>query len=105
MPLNRRQLLASLSAGVAWGAAGCGTLPRPADPGGPGNPHDRARSLRPPRVDSYAAARVGCAVRFVALYGRPADSRADEMAARLAGAITPKTRAVGVTWVHSSTGV
>jgi len=53
----------------------------------------------------YAAARVGCAVRYVALYGRPADSGADEMAARLAGAITPKTRAVGVTWVHSSTGV
>ena len=53
----------------------------------------------------YAAARSGCGVRYVALYRRPADSRAEDMVERLAGAIGPKTRAVGVTWVHSSTGV
>src|SRR5262245_8606686 len=53
----------------------------------------------------YAAARSGCGVRYVALYRRPADSRAQDMVEKLAGAIGPKTRAVGVTWVHSSTGV
>ncbi len=53
----------------------------------------------------YAAARAGCGVRYVALYDRPADASAPEIVARLARAIGPKTRAVGVTWVHSSTGV
>ena len=53
----------------------------------------------------YAAARSGCGVRYVALYDRPADASASEIVTRLARAIGPKTRAVGVTWVHSSTGV
>jgi len=53
----------------------------------------------------YAAARAGCGVRYVALYDRPADASTQEIVARLARAIGPKTRAVGVTWVHSSTGV
>lgn len=53
----------------------------------------------------YAAARSGAGVRYVALYDRGADADAGEIVERLAHAIGPKTRAVGVTWVHSSTGV
>jgi selenocysteine lyase/cysteine desulfurase len=53
----------------------------------------------------YAAARSGAAVRYVALHDRPADASAQEIVSRIASAIGPKTRAVGVTWVHSSTGV
>ena len=53
----------------------------------------------------FAAARSGCGVRYVALYDRPADARAQEIVDRLSRAITSRTRAVGVTWVHSSTGV
>lgn len=53
----------------------------------------------------YAAERSGCGVRYVSLYDDGATASADEMVSRLARAITPKTRAVGVTWVHSSTGV
>jgi selenocysteine lyase/cysteine desulfurase len=53
----------------------------------------------------FAAARSGCGVRYVALYEEGAKANAAEMVARLERAITPKTRAVGVTWVHSCTGV
>ncbi len=53
----------------------------------------------------YAAARSGCAVRYIALFDTPATARADQIVDRIAGAITPKTRAVGVTWVQSSTGI
>jgi selenocysteine lyase/cysteine desulfurase len=52
-----------------------------------------------------ASERSGAAVRRVSLYDEGANARADEIVARLSRAITPKTRAVGVTWVHSSTGV
>ena len=53
----------------------------------------------------FAAARSGCGVQYVALYDQPATASAAEMVDRVARAIGPKTRAVGVTWVHSSTGV
>jgi len=53
----------------------------------------------------FAAARSGCSVRYVALYDRPAEARAQEMVDRLSREMTSRTRAVGVTWVHSSTGV
>src|SRR5438034_8473199 len=53
----------------------------------------------------YAAARSGCGVRYIALYDKPAAANATQIVDRLAKAIGPKTRAVGVTWVHSSTGV
>ncbi|HEY7193769.1 MAG TPA: aminotransferase class V-fold PLP-dependent enzyme [Gemmatimonadales bacterium] len=53
----------------------------------------------------YAAARSGCRVRYVALFDTPAAARADEIVDRIARAITPATRAVGVTWVQSSTGI
>ncbi|MFC4048497.1 aminotransferase class V-fold PLP-dependent enzyme [Actinomadura syzygii] len=51
------------------------------------------------------AARDGAAVRRVRLYEDPAAASADQMVARLRAGITPRTRAVAVTWVHSGTGV
>jgi selenocysteine lyase/cysteine desulfurase len=53
----------------------------------------------------YAAERSGCRVQYVSLYDDPRLASTSEMTARLARAITPGTRAVGITWVHSSTGV
>ena len=53
----------------------------------------------------YAAARSGCAVRYIRLYEKSSQANADQMVQSIERAITPKTRAVGVTWVHSSTGV
>jgi selenocysteine lyase/cysteine desulfurase len=53
----------------------------------------------------YAAERAGCSVRRIALYDRPSEANAEQIAERVARAITPRTRAIGVTWVHSSTGV
>jgi selenocysteine lyase/cysteine desulfurase len=53
----------------------------------------------------YAAARSGCRVRYLALYDDSSKANAAEMAAPVERAIRPTTRAVGVTWVHSSTGV
>jgi selenocysteine lyase/cysteine desulfurase len=49
----------------------------------------------------------GARVRRVALYDKrdPARAAADEIATRLRAAIRPRTRAVALTWVHSSTGV
>lgn len=52
-----------------------------------------------------AAGRAGAMVRKVALYDAPSAATADAMTARLKAAIGPKTRVVGVTWAHSSTGV
>ena len=53
----------------------------------------------------YAAARLGCGVRYVPLFDTPAAARADQIVDRISRAITPATRAVGVTWVQSSTGI
>jgi isopenicillin-N epimerase len=53
----------------------------------------------------YAAARSGCGVRRIALYDKSSAANADQMVDRIAKAITPRTRAVGVTWVLSSSGV
>lgn len=52
-----------------------------------------------------AASRAGAKVRIGTLYENPAKVTEDEVAARLRNSITPQTRAVGVTWVQSSTGV
>lgn len=49
--------------------------------------------------------RTGTKVSRVRLYDSPADASADEIVGRLLGAVTPRTRAVAVTWVHSGTGV
>jgi selenocysteine lyase/cysteine desulfurase len=51
-----------------------------------------------------AADRTGATVRRVRLYDRPAQASVDEIVGRLTAAVTPATRAVAVTWVHSSTG-
>ncbi len=53
----------------------------------------------------FAAERTGAGVRRVALYDDSSTATVDEMAERLGRAIRPETRVVGVTWVHSSTGV
>lgn len=53
----------------------------------------------------YRAERTGAKFRRVALYADPARATADEIVDALARAVTPKTRVVAVTWVHSSTGV
>ena len=52
-----------------------------------------------------AAETSGAKTRRVALYDDPANTPAEEMVARLKSAIGPYTRVVGITWVHSSTGV
>ncbi len=53
----------------------------------------------------YSAARSGCGVRYIPLYDTGSSANIAQITDRVAKAITPKTRAVGVTWVHSSTGV
>ncbi len=53
----------------------------------------------------FAAARTGAVVRIVRLYDEPAAARADQLVERLIAAVGPRTRMVGVTWVHSSSGV
>ena len=52
-----------------------------------------------------AAEKSGATVRRVALHDGAPGATEDEMASRLKKAITPRTRVVGVTWVHSSTGL
>ena len=48
---------------------------------------------------------TGAAVRKVTLYAAPATTSEDEIVANAVNAIGPRTRALAVTWVHSSTGV
>ncbi|MGH3900018.1 MAG: aminotransferase class V-fold PLP-dependent enzyme [Pseudonocardiaceae bacterium] len=52
-----------------------------------------------------AAGRTGATMRKVTLYDDPAAAAEDEIVDRLRRALRPQTRAVGVTWVHSGTGV
>ncbi len=52
-----------------------------------------------------AADRAGATVRKVALYDEPAAAAENEIVDRLRRELRPQTRVVGVTWVHSSTGV
>jgi selenocysteine lyase/cysteine desulfurase len=53
----------------------------------------------------YAAARSACGVRFIPLFDTAAAASAGQIVDRIGRAITPRTRALGVTWVQSSTGV
>jgi selenocysteine lyase/cysteine desulfurase len=53
----------------------------------------------------FRARRAGVPIRKVALYDDPAAASTEEVAVRLARALTPATRVVAVTWVHSGTGV
>src|SRR5215470_2872273 len=52
-----------------------------------------------------AVERAGASWRKVALYEPGKPTSADELAARVEQAIRPATRVVGVTWVHSCTGM
>lgn len=52
-----------------------------------------------------ATLRAGAALRKVALYERSAEATPAAMTAAIQRAISPKTRVVAITWVHSSTGV
>ncbi len=49
--------------------------------------------------------RSGATVRRVRLYADAARASADDIVTALVAAVGPRTRAVAVTWVHSSTGV
>jgi selenocysteine lyase/cysteine desulfurase len=51
------------------------------------------------------AARDGVAVRRARLYDDPAAATTEAMVGRLMDQVTPATRVVAITWVHSSTGV
>jgi selenocysteine lyase/cysteine desulfurase len=48
---------------------------------------------------------TGATVRRVRLYDEPSSASVDGIVAAIRDALTPSTRAVAVTWVHSSTGV
>ncbi len=52
-----------------------------------------------------AVEKSGARWRRVPLYDDPATASADEMVENLKRAIAPHTRVVGITWVHSSSGV
>ena len=52
-----------------------------------------------------AASRSGAAIRFVRLYDDPATAFPRRTVDAIARALTPRTRCLAVTWVHSSTGV
>ena len=52
-----------------------------------------------------AAARTGVSVRKIALHEQPQAASADEIVARIRRALTPTTRVLALTWVHSSTGL
>jgi isopenicillin-N epimerase len=51
------------------------------------------------------AARSRASLRRIRLYDDPAAATADEIVARLADAVSARTRVLALTWVHSSTGV
>jgi len=51
------------------------------------------------------ALHTGATVRKIPLYALPEKATADEIVGNLVKGIGPRTRAVAVTWVHSSTGV
>jgi isopenicillin-N epimerase len=52
-----------------------------------------------------ATERAGAVVRSVPLYTRAADASASAMTDAIEAALTPATRVVAITWVHSGTGV
>lgn len=52
-----------------------------------------------------ATARTGASMRKISLFASSADASVDEIVGNLKAAIRPATRVVGITWVHSSTGI
>ncbi len=53
----------------------------------------------------HRADRTGAKVIEVSLYDEPATASVNEIVARMRKAVTPATRVLAVTWVHSGTGV
>ncbi len=53
----------------------------------------------------YRAERTGTTLRQIALYGGGADATVDGVVGAILKALTPRSRIVAVTWVHSCTGV
>lgn len=53
----------------------------------------------------YAVAKTGASLKRISLYEEPSETTVDEILANLKAGITPNTKLVAVTWVHSSTGV
>ena len=51
------------------------------------------------------ADRTGATLRTIGLYDDSATASADAIVQRVVNAVTPRTRVVALTWVHSSTGV
>jgi selenocysteine lyase/cysteine desulfurase len=51
------------------------------------------------------AARTGASLRKIRLYDDSAGASSDTIVRRVVNAVTPRTRVVALTWVHSSTGV
>ena len=49
--------------------------------------------------------RTGASIQRVTLYDDPAQATVDQMVEGVVGGITPRTKVVALTWVHSSTGV
>jgi isopenicillin-N epimerase len=52
-----------------------------------------------------AAARTGATVKRIALYAQSESASEEEIVAAVSGAMTPRTRVIALTWVHSGTGV
>jgi isopenicillin-N epimerase len=52
-----------------------------------------------------ATARAGATLRKIPLFEQSSDAGTDQIIGRLLAAIRPQTRVVGLTWVHSSTGI
>jgi selenocysteine lyase/cysteine desulfurase len=52
-----------------------------------------------------ATRRAGATMRRISLFSEAASASTDQIIERLLAAIGPKTRVVGLTWVHSSTGI
>ncbi|AKH37696.1 MULTISPECIES: aminotransferase class V-fold PLP-dependent enzyme [Nitrosomonas] len=53
----------------------------------------------------FAAEKNGTSWRRIALYGQSSTATEDEIIGRLVKAIQPNTRVVGITWVHSRSGI
>ncbi|HET6603040.1 MAG TPA: aminotransferase class V-fold PLP-dependent enzyme [Xanthomonadaceae bacterium] len=52
-----------------------------------------------------ATARAGASMRAIALFEEPAEATVEGIVARILAGIGPRTRVLGITWVHSSSGV
>lgn len=52
-----------------------------------------------------ATTRTGASMRKISLFASSGDASVDEIVGNLQAAIRPATRVVGITWVHSSTGI